>query len=44
VRAPGTGPEAERPAEIDLTGEPEGGAPAPAPPPPAGSDRQEVAT
>jgi hypothetical protein len=44
VRAPGTGPAAERPAVIDLTGEPEGGAPAPAPPPPAGSDRQEVAT
>ena len=40
VRAPGTGPAAERPALIDLTGEPEGGAPAP----PAGSDRQEVAT
>jgi hypothetical protein len=45
VRAPGTGPAAGRPAVIDLTGEPEGGAPAPpAPPPPAGSDRQEVAT
>jgi hypothetical protein len=44
VRAPGTGPAAERPAVIDLTGEPDGGAPAPAPPPPAGSDRQEVAT
>ena len=44
VRAPGTRPEAERPDVIDLTGEPEGGAPAPAPPPPAGSDRQEVAT
>jgi hypothetical protein len=44
VRAPGTGPAAERPAVIDLTGEPEGGAPAPTPPPPAGSDRQEVAT
>jgi hypothetical protein len=45
VRAPGTGPAAERPALIDLTGEPAGGgAPAPAPPPPAGSDRQEVAT
>jgi hypothetical protein len=42
VRAPGTGPGAERPAVIDLTGEPEGGASAP--PPPAGSDRQEVAT
>jgi hypothetical protein len=44
VRAPGTGPAAERPAVIDLTGEPEGGAPASATPPPAGSDRQEVAT
>jgi hypothetical protein len=44
VRAPGTGPAAERPAVIDLTGEPEGETPAPAPPSPAGSDRQEVAT
>jgi hypothetical protein len=44
VRAPGTGPAAERPAVIDLTGEPEGGAPASATPPAAGSDRQEVAT
>jgi hypothetical protein len=44
VRAPGTGPADERPAVIDLTGQPEGEAPAPAPQPPAGSDRQEVAT
>ena len=45
VRAPGSAPAAERPAVVDLTGEPEGGDPAPpAPPAQAGSDRQEVAT
>ena len=40
VRAPGVELAAQRPVEVDLSGPPEGDAPAP----PAGADRQEVAT